>query len=130
MSQSLKFDNAEVAGYADMLVDAAGAAPAESRKVVAKGALNIKTDARRRRSGSRHLPGLASAITYEAQATPTGGWAEVGPEHGKRQGTLGHIPEFGTPTNAPEPYMRPAAEAERPRFEKAMEDLAVKPLVR
>lgn len=105
---------------------AAGVAPKEARKVVAKGALNIKTDARRRRSGSKYLPALVQAITYESHETPAGGWAEVGPEHGKRQGNLGHIPENGTLTNAPEPYMAPAAAAEQPRFEKAMQDLAVK----
>jgi len=130
MPQSLKFDTVEVAKYADMLVDAAGVAPAEARKAVAKGALNIKTDARRRRSGSKYLPRLAAAITYESQATRTGGWAEVGPEHGKAQGNLGHIPESGTLKNAPEPYMRPAAEAELPRFERAMEAAAAKALDR
>jgi hypothetical protein len=105
---------------------AAGVAPKDARKVLAKGALNIKTDARRRRSGSKYLPRLAAAITYDSHETPSGGWAEVGPEHGKPQGNLGHIPENGTPTSAPEPYMAPAAAAEQPKFERAMQDLAVK----
>lgn len=126
MAQSLRFDTAEVEGWADLLVDSAGVAPKEARKVVAKGALNVKTDARRRRSGSRHFPRLARAITYESHDTPGGGWAEVGPEHGKPQGNLGHIMEHGSLKTAPEPYMRPAAERELPRFEKAMEALAVK----
>jgi hypothetical protein len=128
MSQSLKFDTSEVEAYADMLVDAAGVAPKESRKVVAKGALNIKTDARRRRGGSKFFPRLAAAITYDSHETPGGGWAEVGPDHAKRQGNLGHIMEYGSLKTAPEPYMRPAAEREMPRFEKAMEALALKAL--
>lgn len=127
---SLKFDSSEVAKWADVLESAAGVRPEDARRVVAKGALQIKNHARRLRSGSRHLPGLTSAITYESHETPAVVWAEVGPEHGRRQGNLGHIPEFGTPTNAPEPYMRPAGEAERPRFERAMEDLSAKALER
>jgi hypothetical protein len=105
---------------------AANVAPAESRKVVAKGALNIKNDARRRRTGSEYFPRLRYAITYESQATPAGGWADVGPEHGKPQGNMGHIPEYGALKTPAEPYMAPAAAAELPRFEKAMEALAAK----
>jgi hypothetical protein len=130
MAQSLKFDTSEVEAYADLLVDSAGVAPKEARKVVAKGALNVKTDARRRRSGSKHFPRLPTAITYDSHETPGGGWAEVGPDHAKPQGELGHIPEYGALKTAPEPYMRPAAEREMPRFEKAMEALAVKGLDR
>lgn len=125
-SQRLKFDTAEVAEVADMLVHAAGVAPAEARKVVAKGALNIKNDARRRLAGHPHLRRLPAAITYDSHETPTGGWAEIGPDHDRPQGALGNIPEYGTRKNAPLPYMRPSGEAELPRFERAMGDLAEK----
>lgn len=127
-SRSLRFDTAEVAEVADLLAHAADVAPAESRKVVARGALNIKSDARRRISGHPRLRALPAAITYDSHPTPAGGWAEIGPDHDRRQGALGNIPEYGTVNNAPTPYMRPAAEAERPRFERAMEDLAMKAL--
>lgn len=130
MPQSLKFDNDEVAKYADLLVHTADAAPVEVRKVVEKGALNIKNDARRRRSRSRHFPKLARAITYETHMTPSGAWAEVGPEQNRPQGNLAHIPEFGSLRTPPEPYMRPAAERELPRFERAIEALGVKALER
>ncbi len=130
MPESLRFDSADVAKYADLLVDAAGVAPVEARKVVAKGALNIKTDARRRRAGSAYFPLLTRAITYESHETRTGGYAEVGPEQDRPQGDMAHIPEFGALKTPPEPYMRPAAEAELPRFEKAMEAIAVRPLER
>lgn len=127
-SQSLKFDTSEVAAVADVLVRAADVAPAEARKVVAKGALNIKTDARRRISGHPHLRALPAAITYDSHVTATGGWAEIGPDKERPQGALGNIAEYGTIKNAPLPFMRPAAEAEQPRFELALEDLAVKAL--
>lgn len=126
MAQTLKFDTSELADVADLLVKAPGVAVREARKVVAKGALNIKTDARRRVSGSTYFPRLAAAITYDSHDTPTGAWAEVGPDHAKPQGELGFIRELGTLKSAPEPYMAPAGEAEKPKFEKAMEDLAVK----
>lgn len=109
---------------------AADVAPAEARKVVAKGALNIKTDARRRRAGSTWFPRLPAAITYESHITPSGGYADVGPEHGRPQGNLGHIPEYGSLRTAPEPYMAPAADAELPRFERTMADLAERQILR
>lgn len=127
-SNSLSFDTDEVAAYADILVNAAGVAPAEARKVVAKGALNIKTGARRRVSGLAHAPAYPNAITYDSHETPGGGWAEIGPDKDKRQGALGNILEYGTIKNAPVPHMAPEAEAELPKFEKAMLALAPKEL--
>jgi hypothetical protein len=125
MSKSVKVDAAEVAKLAEILVAAAGVAPVEASKVVAKGALNIKTDARRRVSGLAHAPAYPNAITYDLHETATGGWAEIGPDKGKRQGALGNLLEYGSLKNAPRPHMGPAGEAEQPRFERAMEELAV-----
>lgn len=138
MARRLNFDAAEVAAWADILVDAADAAQGESRKVVAKGALNIKTDARRRVSGIAHAPMYPYTITYDSHETPTGAWAEIGPDKEKHvgggphhtPGNLGGFFEFGSPRSAPIPHMRPAAEAELPRFQKAMEAIAAKPLER
>lgn len=126
MAQSLKFDTADVAAFADLLEHAAGAARADARQVVAKGALNVKTDARRRTSGYQHLRRLSAAITYETRETPTAVIAEIGPEQDRPQGNLAHIPEFGSPTSPPTPFMLPAGEAEAPRFARAMEAIGVK----
>lgn len=123
---AIQFDTSEVAAVADILVKAAGVAPVEARAVVQKGALNIKTDARRLASGLKHAPAYPASITYDTRFTPTGASAEIGPDKGRRQGALGNILEYGTTNNAPHPHMAPAAELEQPRFEKAMEDLAVK----
>jgi hypothetical protein len=71
---------------------------------------------------------LPQAIDYDLFPTLTGPSAEIGPNLKKPQGNLGHIPEYGTPTSAPMPYMAPAGEAEEPKFVKALEDLAVKAL--
>lgn len=122
----VEFESSDLPKLAFDLDEAARVAPAESRKVVAKGLLNIKADARRRREGSKYFPRLPYAITYETGMTPTGAWGEVGPDHAKPQGNLGHIPEYGSLRTPAEPYMAPAADAELPRFERAMQDLAEK----
>lgn len=125
---ALSFNTDEVAKVADILAHAADAAPGGVRAVVQKGALNIKTDARRRISGHRRFPAYPASITYDTEFTRLGAAAEIGPDKGKRQGALGNILEYGTTNNAPMPHMRPAAEAEEPRFVKALEDVAVKAL--
>lgn len=96
------------------------------RAVVARGALNIKTDARRRISGHPHSPAYPSSITYDIRVGPTSAEAEIGPDKQRRQGALGNILEYGTVHNAPIPHIRPAAEQELPRFERALEELAVR----
>lgn len=122
----VEFESPELRRLTVDLDTAAKVAPEESRKVVSRGALQIKNDARRRRSGSKYFPRLQYAINYETELTATGAWAEVGPDHGKPQGNMGHIPEYGALKTPPEPYMGPAADAELPRFERAMADLAEK----
>lgn len=120
------FDSHEVTALAHDLGQGAKQAAAEAAKVVERGLLNIKRDSARRISGHPHLRALPSAITYDTYTSMRGPSGEVGPDHRRRQGNLGHIPECGTPTSAPMPYMAPAGEAEEPRFAKALEDLAVK----
>jgi hypothetical protein len=113
-----------------ILADSAGAAPAEVRKVVAKGALNIKKDARRLVGRPAHAPAYSSSITYDTRMTPAGAVAEIGPDKSKRQGALGNLLEYGSVNNPPHPHMAPAGEAEKPRFEKALEDLVSRGLDR
>jgi len=122
------FDTHEIAVLADAINKASRVAPAEAAKVVLVGALNIKRDAARRISGHRRWRRLPYSIDFDTYTSLKGPAAEIGPNHSKGQGALGNIPEFGTSTSAPIPYMRPAGEAEQPRFEKAMEDLAIKAL--
>jgi hypothetical protein len=105
---------------------AAGIAARDSRAVVAKGLLNIKTDSRRRAPGLAHAPAYPRAITYDVTQTATGAWGEVGPDKDRRQGALGNLLEYGSIKNPPHPHMGPAGDAEEPKFAKAMQDLAVK----
>lgn len=126
----MPFDTREVHELAQVLGQAADGAAKDVRPVVQKGALNIKTDARRRASGLSHAPRYPQSITYDSHETRTGAWAEIGPDVEKEglQGYLGNVLEFGTTNNAPHPHIMPAAEREEPRFIKALEDVAVEGL--
>lgn len=125
---AVEFDTSEVAALGKVLVEASAGTMADVGRVVARGALNIKTDAARRISGHPRFRRLPAAINFDLFTSLRGPAAEIGPDHRKPQGNLGHISEYGTPTSAPIPYMTPAAEAEEPRFVKALEDVAVKAL--
>lgn len=117
----------EVTGLRELVADLTRA---ESRsvdevdKVVAKGALNIKSDWSRRWSGHPHFPALARSVTYDQFHTPWTSSAEIGPDKGKPQGALGNVIEFGTEHNAPIPGGLPALDAEAPKFERSLADLA------
>ena len=120
---TITFDTSEVRRLAVEL----GAVPAqvapEVRKVVAKGALNIKQDWAKRWAGLSHAPALASAVNYDVKAGPGGAEAEIGPDKSRRQGALGNLIEFGSINNAPHPGGGPALAAEAPKFEKALADV-------
>lgn len=106
------------------LEEAAAAAPAEVRKVVQRGALNVKRDWRKAWSGLSNAPALPYAVGYDTSETPTGAVAEIGPDKDKAQGALGNLIEYGSVNNAPHPGGAPALRAEEPKFLRALEDLA------
>jgi hypothetical protein len=111
---------------ADDLRSAAERAPEEARKVTSKGALNIKTDWRKRWSGLAHAPATPRAISYDITSAGSMIVAEIGPDKAKRQGALGNLLEFGSINNAPIPGGAPALQVESPRFVQALEDLAAR----
>lgn len=128
MSDGAKFDATQVTHLVDAINKASGPAMGDVAAVVAKGANNIKKDAARRISGHPRFRALPSAINYDLYSSLKGPSAEIGPDHARRQGQLGGIAEYGSPTSPPMPYMAPAAEAEEPKFARALEDLSVKAL--
>ena len=109
-----------------VLTAASRRAPEETKKIVSKGALNIKTDWRRRWSGLAHAPALPYAVTYDVRSSGTNVQAEIGPDKAKRQGALGNILEYGTIKNAAIPGGRPALEKEERPFLKHLEDMAAR----
>jgi hypothetical protein len=118
-----KADVSEIQEMARILARAAGAAPKEAKQVVSKGLLNIKKGAKRRVEGLAHAPAYPRSITYDTGMSATAAWGEVGPDKDKRQGALGNLLEYGSVNNAPIPHIGPESELEKPRFEKALEDL-------
>lgn len=123
---SLKIDLREVEMLAIQCDVAAKEALPEAVKVVAKGSLNIKTDARARAPRGVHTPHYPQSITYDTRQTTTMAIGEIGPDLERVQGPLGGLFELGTPTSPPQPHMGPAGDAEEPRFHKAMEELAAR----
>lgn len=125
-------------GLAADLAEASAAAPDETRKVVQKGALNIKKDAQKRSSGISHAPTYPYTISYDTTPTLFGATAEIGPDKDKQvgggphrtPGNLGAILEYGSVNSAPVPHLGPALDAERPLFERALADLEVRLLER
>jgi hypothetical protein len=124
----IEFEFHEVTVLADAITKASRVAVADTEKVVFRGAIQIKKDAARRISGHPRLRRLPRSIDFDMYRSLKGPAAEIGPNHSKSQGPLGNIAEYGTTDTPPMPFMRPAADAEQPKFEKAMEDLAVKAL--
>lgn len=102
------------------------AAPLEVTAIVAKGAVNIKKDWAGRWSGMAHAPRLPAAITYDWIGSGTQIGVEIGPDKSLTQGALGNLIEFGSAHNAPRPGGLPALEAEEPRFETALQELAAR----
>lgn len=124
----VSFDYHEIHGLVKAFDDATGGpAIKDVEAVVFKGAMNIKRDAAARARGAgQHLRRLSGAVDFQTYRSLRGPAAEIGFNHSKPQGNLGHVPEYGTPTSAPHPIMLPAGEAEEPRFAQALEDLAAR----
>jgi hypothetical protein len=124
MARVVRIDGANGAEIlaADLDQAAAKALP-EVRKVLQKGALNIKTDWRRAWTGLEHAPALPYAITYDTEETPTRVSAEIGADKEKRQGSLANLIEYGSVNNPPNPAGARALLNEEPRLEKALGDV-------
>lgn len=99
-------------------------APAETTAVVAKGALNIKNDWRRRWSGHPHIKAIPRFINYDIWPGPFATSAEIGPVKNSPQGPLAALIEYGSVNNPPIPGGAPALDAEAPKFEAAIAALA------
>lgn len=123
-----EFDTHEVTALVDRINKASTVTIAETEKVLFRGSMQIKRGAARRIRRHKHFRRVAASIDFDMFRSLRGPASEIGPNHRKRQANLAHIAENGSPTSPPIPFMRPAAEAEEPKFLKAMEDLAVKAL--
>jgi hypothetical protein len=123
------FDFSELNALAQGFAQAERAALPKVRGVVSKGALNVRNQMREEAGRSRHFT-FASSITYDMREGGAfgGGFveAEIGPNKRFRSARLANIAYFGGANGGggtvPDP--RGALEAEWPRFEKALGDIA------
>ena len=90
----------------------------EVRAVVVKAAVNVKKDTRERISDHPTWRRLEHTVTFDMYGLA----AEIGYED-RGQGELAGIHEFGSAKKAPHPALIPAANAEEPRFLKALGDV-------
>lgn len=121
MADGLDIDTRELEALAVNIGRASGAVIAAAHGVIAKGALNIKTDTRATLSDHPSWKRLAHTVNYEQ----VGLSAVVGYDD-QGQGELAGIYEFGSATRDPHPTLFPAADREAPRFEAALAAVAVK----
>lgn len=125
---------AKVTGMDGLLEDlkkASEEAVTQTRKIVSKGALNIKKDAKRivsagGRHGGIYIPSYPNSITYETKASGTVVSAEIGPDKDRKQGPLGNLIEYGSIHNAPIPHLSPALDLEESGFADALEEMGAK----
>jgi len=109
----------------DELADDLDEIPAEKRpqfrKVVERGANNIKRDLRADAAGHPTYRMFPLSITYDM----TGEFeAEIGPDKDRVQGPLGNILYFGTSKSAPQLNLEGPLHRETQRFEDAIADVA------
>ncbi|MEU9349032.1 hypothetical protein AB0D74_48330 [Streptomyces sp. NPDC048278] len=96
----------------------------EARRVVSKGALNVKRDWAKnaRASSGRHAPAYPASVGYDLLSVgPDITDARIGPDKDAPQGALGNLLEYGSVKNPPHNDGGRALAAETPRFEAAME---------
>lgn len=118
-------DTSELDALAADLVASGQSIGQRVRPVVQRGALNVKNDWRERatRSAGAHGRLYPLSIGYESREDPTGAFAEIGPDSGRPQGRMGRGFEYGSINQPAHMDFLAAAEAESPRFAKALADL-------
>lgn len=108
------------ATLAAALLASGAKAVVETRAIVAKGALNVKNEARNNAlttAPTRHAR-APYAITYDTKIQPTTVEAEIGYDKNKPGGALGNLLEFGGGKDHSPPHrdLARALESEEPSF--------------
>ena len=122
-------DASQVKALGVDLRNAPGRKAVEIRRSMFRAGMNMKkqaaqiiADARFVDGGKTNIPAYPYAIDFDQL---DGGFTiEVGPNKDKNQGPLGNIFEYGGEDFAPIPHLQPALDAEAPRSEKALADIA------
>jgi hypothetical protein len=117
----------DISGLNELVADLRSASISTAvnvRKVVQKGALNVKQDAQRFADGLAHAPLYPASISYETRVKGFAIEALIGPDKDRPQGALGNLLEYGSANNPPITHLGPALDREGPRFEDAIAKVA------
>ena len=104
----------------------AGSAVDDVDAVLKKGAQNIKEEMQAGAQGSEHFKGMAGAISYDSHYLVGRARYVIGPDKARRGGALGNIYYFGTSRGGGSGDIEKPLRSERPRTEKALNDLTAK----
>jgi len=94
--------------------------------VISKGALNVKREMAADALSSRHFKGMAGSITYDSRNARNVSRREIGPDKGRRGGSLGNIYYFGTSRGGGSGDIEKPLRSEEPRLLSAMHALVEK----
>lgn len=117
-------DARELESFAMDLGRAGDKAMKDVEAVVFKGAMNVKRGMVQELQSSQHFRSIAKSVDFDIESRPNGVEAEIGPKSGAREpGNLANIAYFGTSRGGGTvDFMKPF-EAEKPRFEQAIQEV-------
>lgn len=104
----------------------AGSALDDVDAVLKKGAQNVKTEMQADVSRSQHFKGMAGSISYDSHYLPGRARYVVGPDKGRRGGSLGNIYYFGTSRGGGSGDIEKPLRTEEPKLMSALDGLAAK----
>lgn len=104
----------------------AGDAVKDVDEVLKKAAQNVKTEMQADASKSRHFKGMAGSITYDSYYLPGRARYVVGPDKGRRGGSLGNIYYFGTSRGGGSGDIEKPLRSEEPRLTSALDALTAR----
>lgn len=109
-----EFDTHEIDLLAGYIERAARTSDTTAAAIVKKGAVKIKSAARKNAAGHTRAPRLQYSITFDVE--DGGLTAVIGPDKDKGSGPLATFYEYGSANDAPQPFLAPALDAEVPHF--------------
>lgn len=115
--------SAELRALAANLGRIAGDAVKDVDEVLKKGAQNVKNEMIADVSASRHFKGMAGSISYDSQYSIGTPRYVVGPDKGRRGGSLGNVYYFGTSRGGGSGDIEKPLRSEEPRLQSALEAL-------
>ncbi|MEV7606116.1 hypothetical protein AB0N65_11815 [Paenarthrobacter sp. NPDC089322] len=116
----------EVRQLSQNLGKIAGSALDDVDAVLKKGAQNIKSEMAADVSASEHFKGMAGSISYDRHYLPGRARYVIGPDKGRRGGSLGNIYYFGTSRGGGSGDIDKPLRSEEPRTVSQLEALAAR----